>query len=133
MRNKALVLSFLLFAAVSWAESSLDKMVGTWKYAPEKAVPPDENIASEVIKIEKVGPNTIRQETEQVMKSGKKQSMTTTQVAGLTTSAIAVLTTTDIQALSPAQIGVLNTTQIAALTTVQVGSFSTTQIGVDGK
>lgn len=74
-----LFLAGLILASTLSAQSALDKLVGKWKYVSEKAVPPDENIAAETITIEKLRPNTYRETVDQVMKSGQKQTRTTTQ------------------------------------------------------
>lgn len=77
------VIAIAALAAISaglcCADTAVDKMVGTWKYVPEKAVPPEKNLTSEVIRIAKIGPYTVRDETDQVTSSGNKRTMTQIQ------------------------------------------------------
>ena len=79
MKWPTIVFSGLLLVGACHAQNAIDKVVGTWKPQPERFSPPDENLASGTEWITKVGPNTVRQKTELVDKSGAKRTSDTTE------------------------------------------------------
>ena len=84
MKSASLQIARLLMsmcvAASVFAADPADRMVGTWKYSPEKSKVPDETIASGQWVVEKLGPNTTRTTADLTLKSGEKTHTVTTDV-----------------------------------------------------
>jgi hypothetical protein len=70
--------TLLFLVTICYAESSVDKLVGTWKMNAAKSK--TTNTADQMMKIEKVGPNTIRVSIDLTTKSGEKRSMQYTRI-----------------------------------------------------
>ena len=68
----------LLLMTVCYAETSIDKLVGTWKLNAAQSKTRD--TADQIMKIEKVGPNTIRVSIDRTTKSGEKRSTQYTRI-----------------------------------------------------
>jgi hypothetical protein len=76
----ALVLLVSVFGSHKIDTSELAKLQGTWKYIADKSSPPDVNVSSRIMRIRVIARNTIRTQTDEVLKSGRQQSFDKTQV-----------------------------------------------------
>lgn len=79
MRIAILLISACLTAPV-FASDPADRMVGRWKYSPEKSQVPEETIATAQWMIEKFGPYTTRTTSDQILTSREKTHHVTTSI-----------------------------------------------------